>query len=130
MLEDPAVSQMLGDCNLFDMIVNSPEEFLDGCPTDDADKKILGYVRKKMSETQAPADNFTSEVAGPLIGVMTLLMRSWGLVETFLVDRPQRAPEKWVRLSALGRRAFNEALGQFLDRDVTAAPEADRGAAS
>jgi DNA-binding PadR family transcriptional regulator len=49
-------------------------------------------------------------------------MRSWGLVETFHVDRPSKPPEKCLRLSPLGRRAFDEALGQFLDKVDTAPP--------
>jgi hypothetical protein len=115
MVKDQAVSQSLSNCNLFDLIMTSPGEFFDGFQDDRAYKKISAYVMMKIWEIEEKSEDSAETVGNPVAGVMTLLIRSWGLVEIFFVDRPQGSPEKWLRLSPLGRRAFDAALGQFLD---------------
>jgi uncharacterized protein DUF4062 len=133
MLQNSEASQMLSNSSLFDLIMSSPEAYLDGSPTDTIYDKLKSYVENKINEidpnllgeeaTWAEKDaarKFRGAVVRPLIGVVTLMMRSWGLFESFLVDRSQKSPEKWLRVSALGRRAFDEALGQFLSKKDTA----------
>jgi hypothetical protein len=137
MLQNPAVSQMLSNSSLFDLIMSSPEDFLDGSADADSNK-LRDYLRMKMrliTTTPPPSSSDTTVheaiVQGELLTkwvrrllqVVPLMMRSWGLFESFLVDRPQKPPEKWLRLSSLGRRAFDEALGQFLDRTDAAQSE-------
>ena len=115
MLGDQAVSRVLGSCNFFDFIMRVPEELFDGVPEERAGDQMERYVKNKMKESQLPGNDFTDQAALRATGVMKLLMRSWGLVETFYVDRPQKPAEKWLRLSPFGRKAFDVALGQFLD---------------
>jgi hypothetical protein len=123
MLKDEAASQLLGNCNLFDLIMMNAEDFFDGVQDDRVYQKMRTYMEKKMNEIQIPRDDFPEKMVGRVCAVMTLLMRSWGLVETFHVDEsPQRLRQKWLRLSPLGKRAFQEALDEFLDGTALPSP--------
>jgi Domain of unknown function (DUF4062) len=126
MLQDPPAVKMLDACSLFGLLMYNPGNYLDGASVDTTSDNLKSYVERKINEIDPNllAENSTNEEAAqayrkmvilPLIGAVGLMMRSWGLFESFLADRPQKPPEKWLRLSSLGRRAFNEALGQFLD---------------
>lgn len=115
MVQDGAISQALGNCTLFDLIMVDPEDFFDGIREDLSAKKIDAYITNKMNGIEARGDDLLERVSKIVTSGMTLLIRSWGLVEIFFVNRPDGSRQKWLRLSPLGRKAFDAALGQFFD---------------
>ena len=120
-LARPELEPMLS-VSFFAMVFELPEEFLDGQKREASDRWMLAFLKQKLPEPMRSEDPLAGDAAARTIGVMTLMIRSWGFLETYNVSRPDKNEklETWIRLSPLGRRAFDEALAQYLDETRSA----------
>lgn len=103
-LADEKLSNALKSASVLDLLINTAAPFLDGAN----EKIIVGYVLRYI-ESKGENSDYIASVAGALL----LRMRTVGLIEAYEGGGADGKPVNKLRLSALGRKAFDLAFDQY-----------------